>query len=57
MSAKPSEVVFLVDSSCVMAAIKAQHCRISAYLANRKTQLQMLEYKQVWSFAYPDIQV
>ena len=52
---KPSAVHFLIDSSCLMAAIQSTRGKLSPYLANRKAQVE--EYVQEWTELYPSTEV
>ena len=48
-------VRFLIDSECLLAAMRSEHGHLAPYLANRRAQ--MIEYKDVWSEKYPGVRV
>ena len=52
---KPLRVHFLIDSGCVISAMRSAHGRLSPYLANRRGQIE--EYVEVWSQNFPDVEV
>ena len=52
---KPATVHFLVDSSCLMAAMKSTRGRLSPYLANRRAQIE--EFITDWAEKYPSTKV
>ena len=52
---KPAAVHFLVDSSCLMAAMKSSRGKLSPYLANRRSQIE--EYVYDWQEKYPETTV
>ena len=52
---KPTTVCFLIDSSCVAAALVSVHGKLSPYLANRRGQIE--EFSQIWNDKYPDISI
>ena len=50
---KPSNVTFLLDSTCVIAAMRSKHGIVTAYLANRKNEIN--ETLGDWRVKYPDV--
>ena len=52
---KPSSVYFLIDSSCIMAAMHSVRGKLTPYLANRRAQIE--EYVKEWENLYLETKV
>ena len=50
---KPTKLTFILDSECTIAAVRSEHGRLTAYLANRRAEV--LETWDECKRLYPDV--